>query len=70
MYSDWAVSIRKACGALCFDCSSFHCQSRRADQAPDDRRIRQICETRVRSGYRQIHVLLRREGWEINMNKT
>lgn len=28
------------------------------------------CETRVRYGYRRVHVLLRREGWEINMKKT
>lgn len=29
-------------------------------------RIRQICETRVRYGYRRVHVLLRREGWSVN----
>ena len=28
------------------------------------------CETRVRYGYRRVHVLLRREGWGINMKKT
>ena len=32
--------------------------------------IREICETRVRYGYRRVHVLLRRDGWEINMTKT
>ena len=70
MCSDWAVSIRTACGALRFDRSSFHYKSRRADQAPVERRIREICETRVRYGYRRVHALLRREGWEINMKKT
>ncbi len=35
-----------------------------------ERRIKEICETRVRYGYRRVHVLLRREGWEINMKKT
>lgn len=25
---------------------------------------------RLRYGYRRVHVLLRREGWEINMKKT
>ena len=29
-------------------------------------RIKEIAATRVRYGYRRIHVLLRREGWEIN----
>ena len=35
-----------------------------------ERRIKEICETRVRYGYRRVHVLLRREGWAINMKKT
>jgi putative transposase len=30
------------------------------------KRIREIAETRVRSGYRRAHVLLRREGWDVN----
>jgi len=70
MCSDWAVSIQAACGAMTFDCSTFHYKSRRTDQAAVDRRIKEICETRVRYGYRRVHVLLRREGWEINMKKT
>lgn len=53
-----------------FDCSTFHYKSRRTDQAAVERRIKEICETRVRYGYRRVHVLLRREGWEINMKKT
>src|SRR5579859_5151870 len=28
-------------------------------------RIKEIAETRVRYGYRRIHVLLRREGWHV-----
>ena len=34
------------------------------------RRIKEICETRVRYGYRRVHVLLRREGWQVNIKKT
>jgi putative transposase len=34
------------------------------------KRIREIAETRVRYGYRRIHVLLRREGWKINHKRT
>jgi len=33
-------------------------------------RIREICETRVRYGYRRLHVHLRHQGWEINMKRT
>ena len=33
-------------------------------------RIKEICATRVRYGYRRVHVLLCREGWKINLKKT
>ena len=34
------------------------------------KRIREIAETRVRYGYRRIHILLRREGWEVNAKRV
>ena len=37
-----------------------------AGQAGLEQRIREICQTRVRFGYRRIQVQLRREGWPIN----
>jgi putative transposase len=71
MLADWGISIRRACKALKFDTSTYHYKSRRTGQAPAlEQRIREICETRVRYGYRRVHVLLRREGWMINMKKT
>ena len=41
-------------------------KARRREQAGLEARIKEICATRVRYGYRRVHVLLRREGWEIN----
>jgi hypothetical protein len=35
-----------------------------------EKRIKEICETRVRYGYRRIRVVLRREGWMINIKRT
>jgi putative transposase len=35
-----------------------------------EKRIKEICETRVRYGCRRVHVLLDREGWEINIKKV
>jgi hypothetical protein len=35
-----------------------------------EKRIKEICETRVRYGYRRIHVVLRREDWMINIKRT
>ena len=40
------------------------------DQAAIEKRIKQICETRVRYGYRRVHVLLDREGWGVNVKKV
>lgn len=70
MFVDWGVSIRRACFALSFDRSTINYKSRRTVQAAVEKRIKEICETRVRYGYRRVHVLLRREGWIIGMKKT
>lgn len=65
----WKVSIRKACSALCVERSLYSYKSKRGDQAALKLRIKEICETRVRFGYRRIHVLLRREGWAVNQKR-
>lgn len=67
---DWRVSIRRACRVLEFDRSTYPYKSRRREQAGLEARIKEICATRVRYGYRRVHVLLRREGWEINLKKA
>ncbi len=67
---EWKVSIRRACAALEFDRSTFHYRSRKRDQAGIEARIKAICETRVRYGYRRVHVMLQREGWDINIKRT
>jgi putative transposase len=45
-------------------------KSCRTGQASLEQRIKEICQTRVRYGYRRVHVLLRRDGWRINQKKT
>ena len=59
----WQVSIRRACRALPVHRSTYHYRSRRAGQAHLSKRIREIAATRVPF---RIHVLLRREGWQVN----
>jgi putative transposase len=66
----WQVSIRHACQALAVDRSTYHYRSKRTGQAVLMKRIREIAETRVRYGYRRIHVLLRREGWPVNAKRV
>lgn len=70
MRTEWGVSIRRACGVIRLDTSSYHYRARRPDQAALQARMKEICETRVRYGYRRVHVLLRREGWCVNMKKV
>jgi putative transposase len=62
----WQVSIRRACSVLRAERSSYHYKGCRTEQADLKQRIKEIAETRVRYGYRWIHVLLRREGWDVN----
>jgi putative transposase len=62
----WKVSVRKACAVLRIGRSLYTYKSRRGDQAGLKKRIKEIAETRVRYGYRRVHVLLRREGWAVN----
>ncbi len=56
--------------ALATERSTYHYKSRRAGQARLCQRIKEIAETRVRYGYRRIHVLLRREGWAVNAKRV
>ena len=66
MTSVWDVSERRACRVLKAPRSTQQYKSIRDDQANLKKRIKEIAETRVRYGYRRIHVLLRREGWAVN----
>ncbi len=65
----WRVSIRRACRALQVKRSLYTYKSKRADQAALKLRIKEICETRVRFGYRRVHVMLQREGWKVNVKR-
>lgn len=66
----YQVSIRRACDVLRFRKSSYFYKARRPSQAAVKSRIKEIAATRVRYGYRRIHVLLRREGWRINAKRV
>lgn len=68
--SEWDVSIRRACCVLSVDTSTYHYKSRRRGQADLEQRIKEIAETRMRYGYRRVHVVLQREGWMTNIKRT
>jgi putative transposase len=67
---EWDVSIRRACRVFLCDTSTYHYKSRRSGQAELELRIKEICQTRVRYGYRRVHVLLRRDGLLVNVKRV
>jgi putative transposase len=50
--------------------SSYRYRSQAADQTALRLRLRDLAATRVRYGYRRLHVLLRREGWPVNHKRV
>lgn len=62
----YEVSIRRACEVLRFERSSFYYRSCANQQIKLRMRIKELAANRVRYGYRRLHVLLLREGWQIN----
>lgn len=70
MQGVYQVSIRRACDVLQFQKSTYFYKARRPSQAALRNRIREICATRVRYGYRRVHVLLQREGWRVNAKRV
>lgn len=65
----WSVSIRRACAAIRFDPKIYGYTSRRPGQAALEKRMREICETCMRFGYRRVHVLLLLESWNLNAQR-
>ena len=64
------VSERRVCSVLKIYRNAYRYESRKDQQAVLRNRIREIAETRIRYGYRRIHVLLLREGWHINHKRV
>lgn len=63
------MSTHSVCRVLRTDTSPYHYKGKRTSQVGLTRRIKEIAETRVRYGYRRIHVLLRWEGWAVNAKR-
>lgn len=61
--------MRRACATLQVDRSLSVYTSKRGTQAELKQRIKEICQIRVRYGYRRVCVLLKREGWAVNAKR-
>lgn len=66
----YAIGERRACHATGFHRSSQRYRSRRDPQNELRVRLRDLAASRVRYGYRRLHVLLRREGWPVNAKRV
>lgn len=64
--SAYQVPERRACRALGISRASVRYKSHKPTQEPLRQRLRELAAARVHAGYRQLHVYLRREGWEAN----
>ena len=63
------VSERRACQTMGVDRSSMRYRRRRAGDAAERLRIRELAAQRRRFGYRRLHLLLTREGCHMNQKR-
>lgn len=66
----YAISQRRACSLIGIVRASLCYKSRRPDDSALKLRMRDLAASRVRYGYRRIHVLLLREGWVLNHKRV
>lgn len=64
------VSERRACRVADVRRTTMRYRSQARDQSPLRQRIKELAAARVRYGYRRIHILLRREGWNVNAKRV
>jgi putative transposase len=64
------VSCVKACRLAEFSVAAFYRKSTAKDQSALRMRIREIAQSRHRFGYERIHIMLKREGWKINIKRV
>lgn len=71
---DWAMreksySQRRACALAGIDPRVYRREPKRAEDKALRVRLRELSGERRRFGYRRLHILLKREGWELNWKK-
>jgi putative transposase len=66
----YGLTQRRACRLVKLHRSTFYYRSVKDPQPELRLRMREIAQSRVRYGYRRIHVLLRREGFRLGKNQA
>ena len=62
----FGLSERRTCRAMGFGRASHRYRARRDPAVALRMRLKELAASRVRYGYRRLHVLLKREGWRAN----
>jgi len=68
--AELGMSERRACRAVGLSRSTKRYTSRRVEPPGLRRRLRELAEERRRFGYRRLHVMLRREGFDVNHKRV
>jgi putative transposase len=68
--SHYGLKLRRVCTLIKQTRSTQYYQSVKDPKTALRRRMHEIAHTRVRYGYRRIHVLLKREGWQLGKNQA
>ena len=70
MQSAFGTSLSRACRLIWISRSLHAYRSRRPGQEALRVRMRELAQARPRYGYRRLHILLRRDGWAVNMKRV
>lgn len=66
----YGTSLCRACRLVHISRTLNAYASRRPAQEGLRHRLRELAQARPRFGYRRVHVMLRREGWQVNMKRV
>lgn len=66
----FGIPQRRACQLIKFQRSSYYYRNRKNPQTELRVRLKDLAASRVRYGYRRLHILLQREGWQINHKRV
>ena len=64
------MGVTRACGLIGISRSLYRYQARRPEDSELRERLHELAAQKRRYGYRRLHVLLRREGWQLNHKRT
>jgi putative transposase len=64
------LKLARACRLMKQVRSTQYLHSRKDPKLPLRQRLRELAQVRLRWGYRRLHVLLKREGFQLGVNQT